>query len=459
MNGLAHLILVGWVPLGLLAFQLLPPRRAAFLLLAAGWMFLPELSIPLPGLPNFGKSSAISYSLILGVLLFDAERLRSFRPHVIDVAFAAWLLASPISSISNGLGSYDAASAFLTRAIDWGIPYFIGTLYLRTPEGLRDFLWTMFLSGLIYMPLALYEVRMSPQLHRIVYGMSQHGFEQTMRGGGWRPMVFMRHGLELSLWMAASTLAGFALWRFQKVKQFFGVPMGALVAAVGVTLLLCKSTGAILLCAIAMLLIAPRQALWPRRVLMAMIPVYVALRLFGDGQLEELLLDLSRNISDDRAGSLEFRINSERLLIGNSWHHPVFGAGGWNFGVVADLESGESQDVTVDSLWIITLATNGLFGLSGLLLSLWGPALRGMTQKPKFPALFVGSMILSIVFIDSLVNAFVPPIYIALAGGLAHFSAPRRQRSIRARAAPQPARRPQPLRPRWRGEPSPWPFA
>ena len=58
------------------------------------------------------------------------------------------------------------------------------------------------LGGLIYVPLCLFEVRMSPQLHNMVYGFAQHSFGQTVRGGGWRPMVFMQHGLAVGLFMS-----------------------------------------------------------------------------------------------------------------------------------------------------------------------------------------------------------------------------------------------------------------
>lgn len=51
------------------------------------------------------------------------------------------------------------------------------------------------IAGLIYTVPMLYEIRMSPQLHTIFYGYFPHSFGQQARGGGFRPVVFMGHGL------------------------------------------------------------------------------------------------------------------------------------------------------------------------------------------------------------------------------------------------------------------------
>ena len=35
----------------------------------------------------------------------------------------------------------------------------------------------------------------SPQLHFMTYGFYQHEFTQVVRMGGYRPMVFLQHGI------------------------------------------------------------------------------------------------------------------------------------------------------------------------------------------------------------------------------------------------------------------------
>jgi len=42
------------------------------------------------------------------------------------------------------------------------------------------------------------ELTASPQLNRWIYGYHQSQFIMAMRAGGYRPMVFMRHGLNVA---------------------------------------------------------------------------------------------------------------------------------------------------------------------------------------------------------------------------------------------------------------------
>ena len=66
-------------------------------------------------------------------------------------------------------------------------------------------------AGLVYVPFCLFEVKQSPQLHVIVYGYMPHDFGQQVRFGGYRPMVFLGHGLLVAFFMStAMILAGSA---------------------------------------------------------------------------------------------------------------------------------------------------------------------------------------------------------------------------------------------------------
>ncbi|MEZ4288411.1 MAG: hypothetical protein R3A47_09765 [Polyangiales bacterium] len=66
---------------------------------------------------------------------------------------------------------------------------------------------------MLYSLLQLVELRFSPQLHRWIYGYHQHNFVQTIRAGGYRPMVFMSHGLAVSLFTATAAMAAMGLYR------------------------------------------------------------------------------------------------------------------------------------------------------------------------------------------------------------------------------------------------------
>src|SRR5690606_14617067 len=128
-------------------------------------------------------------------------------------------------------------------------------------------------------------------------------------------------------------------------------------------------------------------------------------------------------VSEDRAGSLQFRFDSEALLLNKLWTSPWFGSGGWMFGAVRDADTGEVSSVVVDSYWIIATATRGLVGLFGSIGMLWLPAFRvlgwtGGVSAWRSPERLAACALLTILILDSMVNAFVSPIYIALAGGL-----------------------------------------
>lgn len=421
MNSLAHLVLLGWIPACLVLCAVLGARVGVAAALVGGPMFLPVLNLDLPGPLDLGKAEATSLALLFAVLVFDPPRLSAYRFRPIDLLFLGWVVSGSTASLANDLGVYDAFATALNRLVRWGIPYWIGTVYFGSREGLRLALWALFLGALAYMPLVLFEVRMSPQLHYLVYGASQHSFEQTIRGGGYRPMVFMAHGLELSLWMCAGVVAGFVLWRSHRGRAPLGLPVGAALLALAVTAVLCKSTGAILLGLIGVVASLPLFRSFACHALMGFVPVFMLVRLFGSGALERTLVELSESISDDRAGSLRYRFENEQLLLERLWRNPWFGAGGWDFGSMVDPETGEVSLITTDSYWIIMAATTGLFGLIATIGMLWLPVVRGLRRLTAADwERLAACLVLGMLILDSLVNAFVPPYYIALAGALGH---------------------------------------
>ncbi len=165
---------------------------------------------------------------------------------------AVFMVVPFASSMSNGLGAYDGFSAIVWQLITWGIPYSIGRCVFRTKRHVADLVDSIILCGLLYVPLCLWEVKMSPQLHTQVYGFHQHSFAQSMRGGGWRPVVFMQHGLQVALWMCGCLVLCFSEW-FVGQRKFFGKfsMIGIIVLMLG-TFVLLKSVGAVALAILGM---------------------------------------------------------------------------------------------------------------------------------------------------------------------------------------------------------------
>ena len=72
----------------LLLFMLLPPRRAVLTAFLFAWLFLPMAGYRMPGiLPDYTKMSATIMGVMLGALIFDTNRLLSFRLRIWDLPF------------------------------------------------------------------------------------------------------------------------------------------------------------------------------------------------------------------------------------------------------------------------------------------------------------------------------------------------------------------------------------
>ena len=237
----------GWIPVVLLLFAVLPPRRAVIVAFLAAWLFLPMASYDVKYLPPYTKMTATTVGVMLAIVLFDLKRLSTLRLRWVDLPMVVWCLSPFVTSIVNGLGAYDGMSQILRQVVTWGLPYLIGRAYFGSRQGLRELAIAIFIGGLIYVPFCLWELRMSPRLHMIIYGFRQHLFSQAWRGGGWRPMVFMQHGLAVGMFMAAAAVAGVWLWRARVLRSLWGVPMVWLVVPLVATAVLCKTMAATLL--------------------------------------------------------------------------------------------------------------------------------------------------------------------------------------------------------------------
>jgi len=426
-----ELALFAWVPTVLLMFAVLPARRAVVMAFVGGWLFLPVFGIDLKGIPPFSKVSASAYAVLLGAALFDWDRLLTFRPRWFDLPIFVWCFTPLASSISNQIGDYggvyDGLSACLSEIVLWGIPYFLGRVYFNDWESIKELAVGVFLGGLIYMPLCWAEMRFSPQFHKWVYGFHQHSFAQTIRSGGYRPMVFMQHGIACAMWMTASAIVGVWLWTSGAVKQVFGIPTFVLAPMLALTAAMCHSAGAL------MLLIAGLGTFWwvrtfkntlPLLLLILFIPGYVTLRASQTWTGENLVQFAQKTFGEDRAASLEHRLQAENLLTQKALEQPYFGWGRWNRNRVIDPDTGKDLAVT-DGLWVIVLGTTGWVGLTAIMLVILLPAVLYWRRCPPrwwlHPMAASGAafaVLLPLHMIDNLWNAMLNPIYVLLIGAM-----------------------------------------
>lgn len=420
----------GWLPFVVWLFSRFRPHHraviAAFLL---AWMFLPEYDYHLPVLPTYDKISAASYGVLLGMACFDRAAFARYRFHPCDLPVALWCLASFLSSVSNGLGAYDGASALLAKTVAWGIPYFLGRLYFNRLGALKELAIGILLGALVYIPFCWVEFAISPRLHKMLYGFHVGNFGQTKRSGGWRPMVFMKHGLMCGMWMASGSLAGLRLVLTRNLGRtlpLLRLPAVPALLLLLLTLVLLKSFGALVLMiggAVAIAIVHRLRWILPV-VAISLVPLlYVSTR--GSGLWDaQNLIDASLAISnEERSESLAFRVKNENILIDKALERSLFGWAGWKRSFVYNA-AGVATSVP-DGLWVIALGQNGMFGLTSLILTLLLPQwlfLRMFPARtwrdPPVAAAAPLAVLLGLFMIDNLFNDMFNPVMLLAAGGI-----------------------------------------
>lgn len=437
----ASYVVVAWVILVLVAFPSFShTRRAVLFTFLSGGLFLPE-ALPahiVVGPIHFDKYCAISYAAIFGALLFDTERVLTIVPRWTDTPAVIWCLCSFPSVLTNPPppdGSSllrDALSQTWAQTVSFGIPYLLGRAYFTDLKSLRDLVQAVLIAAAVYLPLCWFELRQSPQLHSMLYGYTQHEFAQTIRFGGYRPMVLMQHGLALAFFIAVASLFACGMWwagrsASSPARDDRSLMLGYFTVVLLLTFVLLKSTGAVILFVLGFGAFSVGKIFNSRLVFLLLVAVplvYVPLRTSGLWSGENLVGFAAEHIDQDRSRSLEFRLINEDMLVKKALDKPLFGWGGWGRNRVYDEETGQDLSVT-DGLWVIIFGDRGLVGLLAFGGTLLFPLLRFVARCP--PALWarydiapaaVCAIVLALWTIDSLFNSMLFPLYFAVAGGL-----------------------------------------
>jgi hypothetical protein len=313
--------------------------------------------------------NATSLAVLIATIIFHSERFALFRPSWFDLPIVIYCVAPFISL--QGVGFPIASSAYwsLDQCFEWGLPYFMGRLYIRDLDDVHELVRVLLICGLVYVPFCLFEARMSPQLHRIVYGFMQHSFNQTRRWGGFRPMVFMQHGLMVGTWMTSTAVLAFWAWKRRAMQPIWGMSMGVVAIILLATAILCKSAGATVLMVVSIAVLLATQATgrrWLIAVLIASPAVYTFSRVTGvwDGRW---LTAVTSRFSEERSDSIGNRLGSEDNFIRHALKRPLIG---WGPGPQAEPPISERVQAraTWDALWIINFTKFGALGLVSWLL-------------------------------------------------------------------------------------------
>lgn len=433
-NILVPIALFGCVVGFLALFAVLKnPRHALLYSFISAWLFLPNFTYEIEGLPDYSKLFATCFGILLAVFVFDFKRMLTIRPKWIDIPMIMWVLVPFGSSLTNGLGWWDGMSESLDQVVLWGIPYFLGRVYFTNWDELKDLASGFLIGGAVYTPFILYEMRFSPQLHRLVYGFHQHKFDQTSRFGMWRPMIFMQHGLMAAFWVMAIALIAVWLWRsgtFEKVefslfKRQFSFSFGFVALFfVGMTVLMVSVNAWVWMLTGLSVLFASQifRTRWIITLLFCIVPMYAFLQ--GSNMWPtELSVDFMTGlIGEERAQSLEYRYFNEEYLTERAREQPIFGWAGWDR---QHVDLGWGNRTVADSMWVTFFGKFGGFGFMTLVFSILLPAIvfvsryrANMWSHPKLAPAAVFSVILVLYMLDGLLNNMINPLYMVTAGAM-----------------------------------------
>lgn len=449
-NAIAYLMLGLWPLVAIGLFRWLPPGRALLANLFLSYLFLPPppTQFDLPLLPPLDKENLPALSLLLACLIHCRDQLSLPRTGWVAATLAVFIFSPVLTVFANtdgisfgafglpGLGVKDALSLVINR-FSLVLPMLLSYALLRSTRDLRDVLLAFALFGLIYSLPMLIEVRLSPQLNIWIYGYFQHNFDQMMRFGGFRPIVFLYHGLWVAFFAMSAVIAAATLTRTEdgpeRAKAFM------VMMYLMVILVLCKSVGPLLY---AMLLL-PLVLLLPLgtqlRVALAFASVAIAYPIIkGAGWLpEEALLQLASRISEERASSLQFRLNNESSLLERAMERPILGWGSWGRNQILDPFTGQELLVS-DGRWVITLGFFGWVGFAAEMLLLAAPIVmlwvlqRGQNAAQMSAAVGGMALLLAINLIDLLPNATLTPLTWLLTGALLRHAEELRQNTAQA---------------------------
>ena len=437
-NIVAYAALLLFVPFAVFVYAMARPTVATAVVLVTAVLFLPEkVDFDPPGLPPFDKATISGLCALVGSTVVARGRLLRSRPGRGLDAFGWVLVIGAFATaaanhdvleygptVLPALTPYDGLSDTIRSLLYLVFPFFLGRALYRDAADLKELMGVVVMAALVYSPLVVIELWMSPQLHRWIYGFHQHQFSQAIREGGYRPMVFMAHGIALAMFLTTAAMFAAALAKARSPLPL-SIPPAPVAIWLCVLLLLCKSVGAavyLIVCLPVLLLTSARSQARLAALLGLAVLLYPMLRALDLFPVKGLL-DFAARFSQDRADSLAFRFDNETMLMKKALERAVFGWGGF---ARARVYAPWGQDISVtDGQWILALGDTGIAGFIGLFGMLTVPVLAAgrKLRRVAFSSdrALVSAMTLTVALnvVDLLPNGLYHALPLFYAGALA----------------------------------------
>ncbi|WP_425040749.1 hypothetical protein [Primorskyibacter sp. S187A] len=425
-----------WPIVAVLLYRRVSPSLAFTCTLLGGYLILPPLpaTFDFPIMPPLHKENIPALAAFVIVLATGQLKGSLWPENRVGRSLLAVFVLSPVATVLfnsepvfwgelvlPALGLKDALALSISQFL-LVLPFLLARQFLNTAGSQRQLIFAFLIGGLVYSIPVLAEVRLSPQLNVWTYGFFSGTFHQTVRFGGWRPTVFLYHGLWVAFFMMMALVAAAAVFKFEKSKRWMWI--GATLY-LGVILVACKSLGslifAVFLLPVVLLLGVQNQI----RVaaLLALLAFFYPIFKGTEVLPSQVILTQAERIDEERAGSLRFRFYNEDILLDRAYEKPVFGWGSWGRNHIWNPYSG-ALETTTDGRWIITLGVYGWvgflaeFGLICLPIFLLWRVMRRQKQEDISPYIGPLSLLLGINAVDMIPNATITPLTWILSGAL-----------------------------------------
>ena len=424
-NTFAYIALIMWPLVSIFFYKKMPVVNATFWTIVGGFLVLPvKHAIDFPLIPPMGKEQITAIMAFIGVVYIKKIKIKLLPKKGIERWLVIILLIVPLITVLNnkeffnfipGLTLHDAFSLIINQYIKL-LPLIIGLQLIKTREDQLILFKLLAITALFYSIFILFEIRMSPQLHSWVYGYFPHSFGQQVRFGGFRAVVFLGHGLIVSMYLAIA-LGAFTILYRQKIK-INGIPPQAIIIYFFALLLLNKTMSGFILGGLLFVSIAWLSVNTLRRLSLLIIfivifyPALSILHLFP----HENLIQMATSFDSERGASLAFRFFHENLLLEHAQEKIFFGWGGWGRNLL--------EGSVKDGYWIGVFGVQGLVGFASLfglaVLAVWRASKASFILKNQneIHILLSHALIVSVIMVDQLPNSSFYAWVIFLIGGL-----------------------------------------
>jgi O-antigen ligase len=275
------------------------------------------------GLPFYfivTKASATSIlALIWSMCALKIDSLRK-QMHWLDLCLLIFILSPFLSMYKGNTTLIDSLESVLYLLVVWGVPYFVGKIFITSHAKLSKSAEVFVIISLIGSPFFLIEFFMSPIFYEYVFGFHPFNNDGEVRYFNFRPMLLLEHGNQLGMWYSTAALVAFGFWRFSNKQKIFFIKVNYVHHYSVFILLLSQSRGAIILYGIGVSLIlllrCIRKKIFIIYFMLALlaitvIPLVFAKQIYGFAKHTLAGQQTVQVIKDLGGGSLTWRIGKD----------------------------------------------------------------------------------------------------------------------------------------------------